>query len=741
MRRKLATLVSTAGLLCTMTLSAGIVLAGNPSADLDQCANGTVAAPDQTPCQSSGEWVNGNLGSSKAHYNEGDSVPYRMRFTNLTPGANYTVVIKWDTSKSSKHALDYLTTFNRTLGSNSTPDNNANPVIGVNGLALGTYVAKAIPADPQITGFTPIAGEFRLWGAAFTTPPLGPYSYPDGAGFVGDKSAQLAIPFVPNVSNPVLAWGGHIASHVDWGNGNSAVAISGSPFHMSLVGLNGSGGSQDRSLSNDAVTFPGSIIIVKHSDAPGSTAFSFTTSGGLPIVPATFNLTDSSASPPDPQQVLDDNVLGAGITAFGIYKVQESSLASWDLTNRSCTVANGNTGTATNDGANGVSINIKEGETWTCVFTNAPTPAPALSITKTTSTTTYDHVGQIITFSIVAKNEGNVTLAAVTVTDALATLGTCTPANGSSLAPNATMTCSATYTIQQSDLDAGSYKNTACVDDGAGGAASVCADKTVQADQRPHLAIDKVDLGTQKFANVGDVITYSILVTNDGNVTLSVTVTDAMVTNLDCDGAPGTPYFAGPVSLAPTAQLLCSASHTITQADLDAKTFRNTACVDDGAGGATQACDTVDSPGKNQPTILTTDAFVPQDTITLSDLSGVTTGGNLHVVLRIGGDSCTTGILDWEYTWTNAGNNTYNTTAVVGTPQAQPHAISANTDKVVRWCSEYSGDANNAARTLSDHGEVALIDFDPNLGAGFGAGALAMLAYSLWSRRRRERED
>ncbi|MES2088834.1 MAG: hypothetical protein V4532_02440, partial [Pseudomonadota bacterium] len=39
--------------------------------------------------------------------------------------------------------------------------------------------------------------------------------------------------------------------------------ISGSPYHMRLVDLDGSGGNQDRSLSADAVTFPGSITIIK----------------------------------------------------------------------------------------------------------------------------------------------------------------------------------------------------------------------------------------------------------------------------------------------------------------------------------------------------------------------------------------------------------------------------------------------------------------------------------------------
>ena len=73
----------------------------------------------------------------------------------------------------------------------------------------------------------------------------------------------------------MLAWGGHIATRQDWGAGNSAVAISGSPYHTRLIDLDGSGGNQDRSLSADAVIFPGSITIIKNTTG-GDATFPFT---------------------------------------------------------------------------------------------------------------------------------------------------------------------------------------------------------------------------------------------------------------------------------------------------------------------------------------------------------------------------------------------------------------------------------------------------------------------------------
>ena len=59
--------------------------------------------------------MNGNLGSSKSFYKEGDSIPYRITMDNLSFTPGHTITIEWDTTKSSKHALDYLTTYNASV--------------------------------------------------------------------------------------------------------------------------------------------------------------------------------------------------------------------------------------------------------------------------------------------------------------------------------------------------------------------------------------------------------------------------------------------------------------------------------------------------------------------------------------------------------------------------------------------------------------------------------------------------
>jgi len=332
----------------------------NPSANLDQCGNDPLPSSHLDGCASNAsDWVNGNLGASKSVYVEGDSIPYRMRFGNLQLSSN-TVTIEWDTTKSDKHAIDYITTFNRTVA-------DADPCLGVSGCNSGVFSTLAIPADPQVTGagVTPIAGDFRLYGGTITA--VSAYSYADGTGFTGDKSARITITFVPSVDNPVLAWGGHIATRQDWGLANSAVSIPGSPYHTRLIDLNGSGGNQDRSLSADAVIFPATVTIIKDAVPNDPQDFNFTATGGL--TPSTFILDDDADGTHSNTQ-LYSNILVTDQNGND-YTLTETAVSGWVLSFGSppCTVTSPNGGSQS-VATNGIDINLREGENVTCVFTN-----------------------------------------------------------------------------------------------------------------------------------------------------------------------------------------------------------------------------------------------------------------------------------------------------------------------------------------------------------------------------------
>src|SRR5262249_50851388 len=89
----------------------------------------------------------------------------------------------------------------------------------------------------------------------------------------------------------------------------------------------------------------------------------------------------------------------------------------------------------------------------------------------------------------------------------------------------------------------------------------------------------------------------------------------------------------------------------------------------------------------------------------------------------------------WSHTWNDVQDGVYKTADLTG---ADKNTVQVSTDATIRWCTSYSGDANNAARPLSSRSEISSIDFDPSGVLSFGAGIIAMLGWQLWSRRRRE---
>jgi uncharacterized repeat protein (TIGR01451 family) len=71
---------------------------------------------------------------------------------------------------------------------------------------------------------------------------------------------------------------------------------------------------------------------------------------------------------------------------------------------------------------------------------------------------------------------------------------------------------------------------------------------------------------------LGAVITYTYTVTNTGNVTLTPSITDSVVTGITCtDPTPAVP------GLAPGETMTCTGSHTVTQVDLDNGSITNQA--------------------------------------------------------------------------------------------------------------------------------------------------------------------
>src|SRR5438034_7287566 len=98
----------------------------------------------------------------------------------------------------------------------------------------------------------------------------------------------------------------------------------------------------------------------------------------------------------------------------------------------------------------------------TCADDSVPAEQThTLTITKTDDTVSYDHVGQIITYTITATNTGNVPQT-ITVTDTPALDDfSCVPANGSSVLQGASMTCNSGKTHARTPLTPGNRNHTA----------------------------------------------------------------------------------------------------------------------------------------------------------------------------------------------------------------------------------------------------------------------------------------
>ncbi|MCH8614487.1 beta strand repeat-containing protein [Arsenicicoccus dermatophilus] len=185
--------------------------------------------------------------------------------------------------------------------------------------------------------------------------------------------------------------------------------------------------------------------------------------------------------------------------------------------------------------------------------------------------------GDTITYTFKVTNSGTVSLDPVTVTDTKLGLSAVACGTGA-LAPGASRDCqiSAPYTLAVADADAGLVTNTAVASGTKPDGTTVTGpgSTTTTVASTPSYVFDKqagpiVDNGDGK-TGPGDTITYTFVIVNTGNVTLTPAVTDSMLglTNSSC----------GATSVAPGATITClTRVYTLTQADVDRGSVDNSA--------------------------------------------------------------------------------------------------------------------------------------------------------------------
>jgi gliding motility-associated-like protein/uncharacterized repeat protein (TIGR01451 family) len=207
---------------------------------------------------------------------------------------------------------------------------------------------------------------------------------------------------------------------------------------------------------------------------------------------------------------------------------------------------------------------------------------------------TYAQVGETITYTFTVHNTGNVPLSNITVTDPLPGLSAITYVSGDTnndgiLDLTETWVYTATYTIDQDDIDAGQVVNQALatgvsplgvtVQDLSGTAIDNDTPTVTDLPQNPVIAIIKAGvIDSGDCTQVGDVITYTFTVTNEGNVTLSnVVVTDPLA------GLSAITFVSGDTNNDGNLDIgevwVYTATYAVTQADIDAGEVVNQATV------------------------------------------------------------------------------------------------------------------------------------------------------------------
>ena len=205
---------------------------------------------------------------------------------------------------------------------------------------------------------------------------------------------------------------------------------------------------------------------------------------------------------------------GAEITATATYTVTEADIVNGTFTNNV---------TATFSG-------VDKEYTGTDTVEEFETPNPHMTITKTTKDVEENHIyklGETISYVITVKNDGNLTLTDVTVEDALTGNDGENAWTIETLAPDEEQTFETSYVVTEEDVLAGKVINN--VTGTAKDPTNPDKPKTpVTPGEKedpvetpnPGLTVVKTS-DTEGQVTLGQKITYTITVTNNGNVTIS----------------------------------------------------------------------------------------------------------------------------------------------------------------------------------------------------------------------------
>ena len=257
----------------------------------------------------------------------------------------------------------------------------------------------------------------------------------------------------------------------------------------------------------------------------------------------------------------------------------------------------------------------------------------AIQIVKTSTTANVTSAGQVAPYAFEVSNIGDTTLTNITVSDPSCDAAPAYQSGDTNTDSKLDLseiwlyTCSRTVT--QSEMDTGGNLSNTVIADSTESATDTDT-LNIPITQSPSMTVAKSST-TVSVTAANQVVPYSYLLTNTGNITL----TGISLADDNTDAVPSCPV----TTLSPAATTTCTAQHTVTQSEMD--TGGNlTNNVTASSNEAPDATDSLYIPINQSPSILI---------VKTSATADITTAGQ---------------VVPYSFTVTNTGNITLNSITV-----------------------------------------------------------------------------
>jgi hypothetical protein len=270
--------------IATMLVVPGAFSASTSPSVVDyvQCANGKPGTPDPDTCNKG--WIGGILNANNSQYHENEVTAQRL-IVDFPAGSGsngaHSLDIKYLIQKAEAHAYDSLATWDTTISDAGRCDGLTGPTkTACDGATGGAPDTLAIDddsheVDTACTTESAVTSDHQLPGQEFQAfgPGVNLTNMEYGVTSTDSEGTYQSIHIdftLDNAGRFYLYFGGHLAaggtpatgSANGWGEDCGAGSISGGPYHIKLVNIDGaSAGNRDNQIMSGAVLplFPPTI--------------------------------------------------------------------------------------------------------------------------------------------------------------------------------------------------------------------------------------------------------------------------------------------------------------------------------------------------------------------------------------------------------------------------------------------------------------------------------------------------